>query len=257
MKRFGNKSCEIVAVAALFGWLAAGVGPAVAETAPVAPAVELEETPADGALRIALVEGGASDDAAAHYNANGFEKIWFRAGGDDAPARALLAALRDAPRHGLPRERYDAPLLEAALEAAATGEPAAAAIAELAFTKAYLRYARDVSSGLLEPRSVDRELHVKPPRPAPDALLGAAAAAVSMEAHLQSLAPQSETYRRLMAELSSLTSLAPDAWGPPTPEGPSLRIGDVSDRVAAMRARLIAKGDHVPQPAPELATAVD
>lgn len=223
-----------------------------------APALD----PAAEALRAELRErfepGGEVD---AFYAARAYAPLWLGEGGaPGAAADALIAAFRDAGSHALPPARYDGEGLAAALAllgAPAKRTPEAVAATEAELTSRFLRYATDIHSGLLEPRDVSREMLTEPVRPAPGALLAAAAAAEDMAAHLATLPPQSEEYARLRARYIEFVGVAATgAWSDPVPEGRTLRPGDRNARVAALRARLAALGDFVPEavPAPDAAT---
>jgi murein L,D-transpeptidase YcbB/YkuD len=182
--------------------------------------------------------------AAEVYAARDHAPIWT--GAQAARGRALLAALREAEAHALPSARYAPDRLEALLEA---GDPVEA---EIALSRAFLLYARDLGSGLLEPRSVAPGIRRDAPRRDPGLLLAAAAAAPDLAAHLAGVAPQSPDYARLAEAWRALSALDPEAWGPVVPGGAwALREGDRSPRVAALRARLAALGDLTAAPAPE------
>ncbi len=255
----GANLCRIVAVFAVAASAFVAPPPAQATTIGKPPAEAAPGlSPRAEALRLALAApDAASDEAQVHFESAGYEGIWLRPEGDDRRAVALLAALAEAEDHALPADRYKLPALRAAVAAATAGDPRAVAAAEVRLTRAFLAYARDLSSGLLEPGAVDRELHIRPVRPDDAILLIGAAAAIDMGAYLDGLAPKEPRYKALLGELAALRALPSDAWGAPVPEGPSLRVGDRSPRVAAMRARLVALGDHV-EPlaaAPSVSTA--
>ncbi len=183
-------------------------------------------------LRAAL----ADDALAAVYAARADAPIWLA--DDAAPAAALLDALRRADDHALPVARYGVEALEAQI--AGPHGPAL----EAALTRAYLRYARDVSSGVLEPRRLARLIKVDPPRRAPAVLLAAAAAAPDMAAHLAALAPADPGYRALRVAYAALAAAAEaEVWGAAVPAGPTLRPGERGPRVAALRDRLAALGE--------------
>lgn len=227
----------------------------VPDTPIVAPSRDL---PADEfrserqeALRLALVAPkAASEDARAFYEGADYRSLWFGPAGDDAKAVALIEALESAAAHGLPVKRYRVQMLRAALAPARAGDEDALAAAEIALTAAFLRYARDVGSGVLEPRRVDRELHVFPDRPTEASLLARLSAASSASAFMASLAPQDPGYARAVAALEDLRSVSPDAWGDAVKTGGSIRLGESGPRVARIRERLIALGDHVREPTP-------
>jgi len=188
---------------------------------------------ADAGLRVAAVAPAADGAAQA--------ALWLREG----RAEALLAALRDATTHALPPARYDAAGLAQAVAEAATAADRAAVDARL--TEAYLRYARDVSSGLLEPRRVAPEIKVRPPRPDRAALLRAAAAAPDMAAHLAALAPADPEYRALKQAYARESALARETGAiARVPRGATMRLGDGGPRVAALRARLAELGHAAP-----------
>lgn len=231
-----------------------GVGESHANN-PVLEPVVTTGTPAtsaiaadSGALQTALIAPKAtSDEARLHYQNTAYRGLWFDASGDDSKATALVQALSRAGDHALPASKYNTPLLRAALTAARSGDPAAVAAAEIALTNAFLVYARDLKSGLLEPRRVDRDLHVFPERPdAPFLLMGLSRAA-DVATYLNALAPKHAHYAGLKVELSALVSMGvAGAWGPKAPQGGSIRLGQRGPRIQVIRARLAAMGDYKP-----------
>lgn len=195
---------------------------------------------------VAAAEGVAArlgdPSVAAVYAARADAPIWLDA--DGARAEALLDALRAADAHALPLARYAPERLEAMSSAAqAGGDSAAVAEAEAAFTSAFLRYARDVGSGALDPRRVSRDILLEPARRAPALLLRGLAAADDPAAHLAALAPADPDYAALQRVYAALRAKPADAWGAPVPSGPLLRPGDRDARVATLRARLAALGE--------------
>ena len=155
------------------------------------------------------------------YAGRGFKPLWLdEVGAANGNATALLGALAKAGSHALPTERYDASGLATRMEAGGNA-------LEADLTAAFLTYARDITSGALEPRSVDRELHVYPERPDPAALIAAAADATDMAAFLESLQPANPLYSRLVARYAVFRSRADgDIWGSQVPTGRTLRPGD-------------------------------
>ncbi len=247
-----NKS--LIVAAAIAGALVSPGG-AFANNPVLEPAVSSAAalpTPVNGeALRTALIAPNAvSDDALLHYEATAYRGVWFDATGDASKATALLETLKAADAHALPIARYKIPLLEAALNAAASGAPAAVAAAEIALTNTFLTYARDLSSGVLEPRRIDRDLHVFPERPIEQALLADLSGTSDVRVFLAGLAPRHPHYTALQAELVALNDqAATGAWGDVAPTGGSIRLGQSGPRVEAVRARLAALGNIAPAPA--------
>ncbi|MEM6972586.1 MAG: L,D-transpeptidase family protein [Pseudomonadota bacterium] len=196
------------------------------------------------AIQLSSIDGLAlllakTDNAelAAFYEARGHAPAWGAAG-EIAPerARALKAAIADAPRHALPMARFRPVELDAAL-----ARPWDAR-AEMLFAEVYLDYARAVSSGLLTPRRLGRDFDVRPIRPEVSALMTDLATSQDPDGLLAALVPSDPDYAALMTRHEALVALAeqPEAWGPALPKGRSLKEGDRGPRVAALRARMIA-----------------
>ena len=186
-------------------------------------------TPEQQVLRDAIASAGPAAGALApFYEGHGFDPVW-------TPQRrtAFLAALARVGDHGLPEGRYDL----SGLETHAASDDVA--LREIAFSQALLTYGRDISSGLLEPRAIDRDLHVDPHRPDPAALLEGMATASDPAMFLSALEPAHPHYVDLLAEKKRLEALIQDGgWGEPIAPGRTLRPGQSSPRVVQMRARL-------------------
>ncbi len=193
------------------------------------------------AFRQAVAEAAALDeDLAAFYRSRDFEGIWT---GDDplvqARRNALLTALSDAGAHGLPGGRYDPAAVIAMLRDAR--DVTAQGRAEVALSTLFLRYAREVHSGVLVPGQVipliKRDVQYADRTATLEAFLASAPSAF-----LRGLSPQSAEYARLMREKMRLEALlASGGWGPAVPGG-ALAPGATGDRVVALRNRLIAMG---------------
>ncbi|MDD2868982.1 L,D-transpeptidase family protein [Neomegalonema sp.] len=181
--------------------------------------------------------------AAQSFAARRGQPIW-------TPARALLLAetLERAAEHALPARKYGGAALRGRLEGSTALSPADASALDLDLATAFLSYARDVSVGLVEPRSVDADIHLDVTRPAPADLLEAAAAAPDLGAYLEDLAPRAPEYARLKGVLSDYLRLSSQGgWGGPLPEFGILRPGDASPAVTLLRRRLAALGDLPPE----------
>lgn len=246
-------NARLAAVITATGYLTVAV-PAQANNPVLEPVVNettqttVAPSASNSALETALITPTAtSDEARLHYESSAYRGIWIDSSGDDSKARALLDVLKRAGEHALPTAKYNSPILRAALDSARSGDPAAGAAAELALTNAFLTYARDLTSGILEPRRIDRDLHVFPERPVDADLLSGIARATDVKAYLEALAPDHPHYTGLKKELSTLVDLgAVAAWGPEAPQGRSIRLGQRGPRIEAIRARLTAMGDYKP-----------
>ena len=204
---------------------------------------------ADPAAVAAALQRDAPAAIGSAYAVRRHAPVWLDSNGTPSPAvMALFAAMAEAPDHALPAGRHDPSALASRVNTLDAEDAEQLATLDLDLTAAYLRLAHDLSGGTLEPRRIDRELDVKPVRVEPANALIAIAESRDPAAYLASLEPQSRDYRSLLALFEAMR--APDApvtWGPAVGDGASLRLGDRSARVGALRARLTALGDHVPE----------
>jgi len=221
------------------GARAAGLAAAlVMASAGAGDAVEL----AFPAFKQAVAEAAApTRDIAAFYRNHAFAAVWT---GPDAASRArraaLIEALGRADLHGLPKDRYDPERLLEML-AAARG-PLARGRAEVALSKAFVNFARDLQSGVLDPASIDEG--IKRHRRIRDAAvyLTVISGTDRPRSYLRRLAPRTLEYRALMkAKLRLEEIIAKGGWGPAVPAG-ALEPGDSGTAVVALRERLWRMG---------------
>ncbi len=212
-----------------------------------APKPSAPHDPMAAALSAAVARAGAPALAEA-YAAGGHALLWLAE--TDAATdrlRALMAALAAAPAHALPAARYDREGIADQIRALDGAGPEAVAALDIALTETFLAYARDVASGVLEPKRADPEIHHRPERPDPAALVEGLRAAPDPAAMIAALAPRHPDYARLQARLAEYRRLAQSgAWAEPLPSGASIRLGARGPRVEALRRRLIAMGDMPP-----------
>jgi murein L,D-transpeptidase YcbB/YkuD len=195
-----------------------------------------------------VAAAAASDEVVATwYREAGYDTLWT--GADDADRRAaLFAALETASAHGLPPARYDAKGLKAAF-AAATTEGDRGRL-ELRMTETYLRWARDLTSGMLEPKTLDptivRDIRVEDSADLLDRIARGNPAEV-----LDALVPRSEPYLQLMkAKIGLEEVIEVGGWGPEVPDG-GLEPGASGAAVVALRDRLVAMGYMAPSASAE------
>ena len=178
----------------------------------------------------------SSDEIAAFYRQGGYQTLWT--GPQDRARRtALITALSQAAMHGLPATRYDAAgLVEQAKAAVTEGDRGRV---EVAMTTAFLSYADDVSSGALQPKSVDSGIVREVIRPDPALLLAKFAVSPAPDAFLRNLAPKVPEYARLIKEKIILEArIASDGWGAQI-LADKLQSGDSGDALISLRNRLI------------------
>lgn len=192
------------------------------------------------AFRQGLAEAAASDDAVAEfYRMRDYAPIWTTAA-DAARREALFRALGAAGDHGLPVGRYDPDGLRAAFRALASERQRGAL--EAAMSRAFILYAQDVRSGLIDPATADPGIVREVARRDPFAVLMGFAAADDPAAFIRALPPDRPEYVRLMKEKRDLeAAAAAGGWGPEVPAG-KLAPGDTGAAVIALRDRLVAMG---------------
>ncbi len=189
----------------------------------------------------AIAEGAALDpELAAFYRDNAYAPIWTGDSPEHKARRAaLLMALSKADDHALPVDSYNVDALEVMMRNIKTQRDLGRV--EVMLSTVFLKYAHDLSSGILTPRKIDEGIVRDVPRRDGTELLTSLT-----EAHpvtfLRSLAPTAPEYSRLMkARIELLEQMAKGGWGPRVPAG-ALRPGDQGNAVVALRNRLIAMG---------------
>lgn len=181
---------------------------------------------------------GQDEQILAFYEARKFQPFWMQ---DDARLAGLIDVLERAGEHGLPVLAYDpGGYLDRAVHAETLTERATA---EVDLTKLFLRYARDLNTGLLTPRDVDSEIYFQPAVMGATALLTGVANAPSVLDYSRMIMPQDPGYARLMEEKLRLEAIVSSGgWGDKVPARNTLRPGRSSNAVATLRARLQAMG---------------
>ncbi len=191
------------------------------------------------AYRLALAEKASDDSVLADfYRDRDYAPLWT--GEDGADRReALLTALDGAQAHGLPTARYDADTLRAALRD--VGSEQARGMVEGQLSRALVDYARDISSGVVEPRSVSSNIRRDVERPDARDVLDTFEEGPP-GAVLRDLTPSHPEYARLFRASRQLEAqIAGGGWGPQV-SASRLSPGDSGDAVVALRDRLIAMG---------------
>ncbi len=187
----------------------------------------------------AIAEASARDKSvSAFYQANGYSPIWTGQGGrDKARRQALLKALGSSANHGLPQSAYDTEFLKANLRRVKSERDLGRIEVEL--SQLFLRYARDMQTGVLTPSKVDSGIVRKIPLRNRLELLTNFAGS-SPGPYIRKLAPTAVEYGRLMKQkLLMERLLAKGGWGPQVP-GRKLKPGQSGANVVALRNRLIA-----------------
>lgn len=211
-----------VSLAALLATTACGQASSAVE----ARTAELDVDPGD--VSEADLKAAVTDERVKRfYEARQWEPVWT-----EERAEALVAALMEAPRHGLSDARFRK-------EAAAAPSPAER---EAALTFAAITYADALANGLADPKEVSSLYSV--PRPKGDVVAGLAKAieGEQMQPWIAGLAPQDEEYKALSEAFLRYSRLAKQSGTRPVPAGPTLKPGARDARVPAIAAALQAHG---------------
>lgn len=190
------------------------------------------------AFKQAVAEAAAKDpDIAAFYQANGYAPLWTTAA-DDRRA-ALFAALAMADAHGLPAVRYDVPGLQAQLAVANSARDRG--LVEVALSKVFLQYARDMQTGAMVPKRIDPAIVREVPHR--DRLSNLTTFQnAAPQAFFRSLPPATGEYARLLAaKVAMERQLALGGYGATVPAD-SLKPGAQGPPVVTLRDRMVAMG---------------
>lgn len=215
--------------------------------AATALALALTVAPAPGGAQVtaykqAIAEAAWEDsDVAAFYRENGYRAIWTGEG-EEARARraALIRALDGIAVHGLPAGRYDMDGLMQRMQTARTTRDLG--LLEVELSRVFLRYARDVQSGILVPSRVDSGIKREVDYRSRLAQLLAFAEADDPVRFMRQLPPATGEYRALMKQKLRFEHLiAEGGWGATVPER-TIEPGDTGAAVVALRDRLIRMG---------------
>ncbi len=193
------------------------------------------------AFKQAVAEAASNDaDIATFYRDRNYEPIWTGRGGEDRKRRqAFLNAVTNAANHGLPVARYNPEQLKAVLSDANT--PRARGAVEVEMSRIFLRYAKDLQTGVLDPGKIDEGLVKQVPYRDRLSYLTSFTRS-NPKRFLQAIAPQTREYTALMkAKLLLERQLGRGGFGPEVPAR-ALKPGESGPAVVALRNRLIAMG---------------
>lgn len=192
------------------------------------------------AYRLTVAEATQGDKALREfYEETGFEPLWTGRNREDRARRAaFVEMLGNTDLHGLPSDGYDIQDLERQLSSARSQSDLARI--EIAFSKTFLEFARDIQTGVLKPDEVDEQIARKVPLRDRKSYLTSLSQSTP-KAFFRSLAPSSAEYTRLAAEKMRLRKIiAQGGWGETVPSGELMGWGASGPRVIALRNRLIA-----------------
>ena len=216
---------------------------AAALSACIAGALNLAAVPASAqsdtrAFAAALRSAGSSDsEMGAFYRARNFQPLWIQGSFISPQAERLLELLTTADLDGIDPEHYRPRRLFAVLQDAERGSPRALARAEMALSRAFVQYARDLrrptNTGMTY---VDKAL--APTVPTPMALLGRTAELFASGRSVDEAIGLNPLYTELREGYGKWR----ERWGNlprfQIPAGPALTLGADGERVRLLRQRL-------------------
>lgn len=193
------------------------------------------------AFKQSIAESAAKDsDLAAFYRDASYEPVWTGKGNKARERRkALFSALENASYHGLSPSRYNIDQLKAQLKAAKTTRDLGQV--EVALSKTFLKYARDIQTGMLKPSRVDQNIVRKVPYRDRKAYL-ANFVKSSPRSYIKSLTPNTPEYTRLMKEKMRLEKLLGKGGYGEVVKASKLEPGASGAAVVQLRNRLIKMG---------------
>jgi L,D-transpeptidase YcbB len=187
-------------------------------------------------------------DVRRFYTARREAPAWFRGRRASGEAAEMVRLVAEAPGEGLETADYDlGPVPDVVARYAssrASLTSAEVAEAELRLSTVFLKYARDVATGRVPPRELDRGWVGETTALDLPAILDSATSGAGVRAALESQRPRHEQYARLERALGRYREIAArGGWPTSLRPDASLRPGSRSPQVQVLRARLRASGD--------------
>jgi murein L,D-transpeptidase YcbB/YkuD len=194
------------------------------------------------AFKQAVAEAASDNDqVASFYRTHNYEPLWTGDGDQFKDRRAaLMQALSTVELHGLPGARYQVNSLMAQMRDVRTTRDLG--LIEVALSRAFVTYARDVQSGMLVPSTIDDGLVRKVNYRDQSEYLAEFANSTDPKTYLRTLAPNTREYLALMKEKIRLEALMrTGGWGAPITSA-KFKPGMTGDAVVALRNRLVDMG---------------
>lgn len=193
------------------------------------------------------------------YKEFGYEPLWLTAGQLNEKGLALKAVLLNASAQGLNPQEYWTPLVESL---AAHMTPELALSLEISLSHALVNYARDLSTGRVDPNLVDDDIKFSRKNLDMNKVIAAVqAGAPGLAAALDAMAPQSPNYQRLKVVLARVRAEAQIAVPADQAVAPmDMIVGQSHPAIVTLKRRIKAFGytitDESPVYTPELEAVV-
>lgn len=174
------------------------------------------------------------------YGNYDYRLLWHTPAGQlDEAGSALKQYIRDVAGIGLEPALYHA----TNINRYRSNDPIQQQVRDdLLLTDGFLRLARHLAEGQLDPTAVDPLWKIPMERIDSTRLLDQAVIGLNPVAVLESLNPQNRGYQALLRVLSDYRHIAREGGWPRLPEGPLLRPGEQSNLVPLLRQRLQVTG---------------
>ena len=187
------------------------------------------------------------------YERRAYQPAWIDNGGTTKNVHVLIKGIREADGEGLrPNDYHLGKIVATLTEVEENNEkkkpfnPRRLVDLDLLLTDAFLLYASHLLAGKVDPETIDPEWHARRREADLAALLQTALESNQIEKNLKTLFPPQPGYARLRQALVRYRELAAKGIWPVVPSGSKMRKGDRSERVAALRSRLVASEDVEP-----------
>jgi murein L,D-transpeptidase YcbB/YkuD len=176
------------------------------------------------------------------YKQNGFRPIWTR-----EKLEEMMQLIRGAQAHGLDPADYEPDkLFTLFTQLLQNPDDASRARVEILLTESLLRYGAHRRYGKVEARKIDPDINFRRGtfgnRPVSQNINDALSSS-SLAAFIDMAAPTGPYYHHMQDWLARYREIRERGGYSAVPPGPTLREGDSSPRVEAIRARLRASGD--------------
>lgn len=191
-----------------------------------------------------------SDSIRAFYENRDFQPAWSRRGFPLTAADEMVLILDDVAADGLAGGQYHLAEILQALKTAMWRRsrwetPQAANLADLdmMLTDAFLLLGSHLSSGLVDPDTMEAKWFIASVRPDLAAVLAGALERGDVARTLANLRPRRSEYAGLREAWRTYTDIRDRGGWPAIPEGPPLKPKAIDPRVSVLRERLAAAGD--------------
>lgn len=174
------------------------------------------------------------------YSKRDYRPLWIENAGLSHRGRALLKVLENAAEHGLDPALFATLKLK---DLASRTDSSSALELELRMTRAFLDYAVNVSSGVVENLRKVGGIFRDAKRPQPEKLLADIDTTDDPTGFLGRLPPDTRRYQSLKLALAQYRQIEQSGGWPTVSNGPTLKAGMKDARVAQVKRRLRVSGD--------------